>query len=154
MKVKDFFEIKMCKRIYKDERSLEGEIPFYTIKNLGATPDDYISSTIYEEYVNKYDFPTYGSTMITCSGTIGKLWIYDGKPAYFQDSNIMWLKPISGDVDSTFIFYYLSSINWNRLNSSTITRLYKSDLEELEFKLFSLEEQRKIGYFHKGAIYV
>ncbi|HRX29577.1 MAG TPA: restriction endonuclease subunit S, partial [Saprospiraceae bacterium] len=83
----------MCKRIFKEETTTtpENAIPFFKIGTFGAEPDAYIPIELYEEYKKKYSFPKIGDILISASGTIGRLVVYDGSDAYYQDSNIVWL---------------------------------------------------------------
>lgn len=81
----------MCKRIFASQTSETGEVPFYKIGTLGGMPDAYISKKLFNEYKQNYRFPKAGEILISCSGTIGRCIQYDGKDAYFQDSNIVWL---------------------------------------------------------------
>ena len=83
--------VSMCKRILKQQTSPSGDIPFFKIGTFGKTPDAFIPKDIYEEFKEKYSFPKKGDVLISASGTIGRRVIYDGKPAYFQDSNIVWI---------------------------------------------------------------
>ncbi len=80
-------KVSMCKRILKKQTSLLGDIPFYKIGTFGKTANAFISKDVYEEYRSKYSFPKKGDILLSASGTIGRRVIYDGKPAYFQDSN-------------------------------------------------------------------
>lgn len=48
---------KMCKRIFKDQTTAIGEIPFYKIGTFGKEPDAFISKEIYDEFRAKYSFP-------------------------------------------------------------------------------------------------
>ncbi len=81
----------MCKRIFKDQTTPNPEngIPFYKIGTFGNEADSFISVDLYNEFKFKYNFPNKGDILISASGTIGRLVIYDGAPAYFQDSNIV-----------------------------------------------------------------
>src|SRR5690554_6249886 len=82
---------KMCKRIFKKETTSDGDIPFYKIGTFGKEPDAFISKELYSEYREKYSFPDIGAVLISASGTIGRRVRYNGEPAYFQDSNIVWI---------------------------------------------------------------
>ena len=149
MKIKDFFDIKMCKRVYKNQRGENLPIPFYTIKTLGGVAEDFISHELFDKLKNKYDYPNYGNVLISCSGTIGKTVKYNGEDSYFQDSNIMWLSPKKDNIDQDYIYYFLSNLSWNNLSTSTLKRLYKVDLLNLEIKYLPLHVQEKIGSFFK-----
>ncbi|MCD8292029.1 MAG: restriction endonuclease subunit S, partial [Prevotella sp.] len=81
-------KISMCKRIFQDETSALGDVPFYKIGTFGKKADAFISLNKFQDYKKKYNFPNKGDVLISAAGTIGKAVIYDGEPAYFQDSNI------------------------------------------------------------------
>lgn len=83
--------VAMCKRIFKEQTSPVGDIPFYKIGTFGAEPDAFISRELFEEYKEKFQYPKIGDMLISASGTIGRTVEYDGEEAYFQDSNIVIL---------------------------------------------------------------
>ena len=145
-KLSENFVVRMCKRIYKEEATEFGEIPFYKIGTLGKKADSYISKQLYETYRKKYHFPDVEDTLISCSGTVGNCVIYDGKPAYFQDSNIVWLESNTDTkFDKKFLYLYLSQLNWNELSSTTIKRIYSDDLLQKILSYPCIEEQKKIS---------
>ena len=82
--------------------------------------------------------------MITCAGTVGKTIVFDGDDAYFQDSNIVWLSNPKQLYINSFLNYFLSRVNWNKLNSTTITRIYNDNLRNLVINYPSVKEQEKI----------
>ncbi|MEY3123197.1 MAG: hypothetical protein RI993_2022 [Pseudomonadota bacterium] len=84
-------KVSMCKRILKKQTSSSGDIPFYKIGTFGKEPNAFIRNDIYQDFKEKYSFPKKGDVLISASGTIGRRVIYDGMPAYFQDSNIVWI---------------------------------------------------------------
>ena len=88
----DIGEVKMCKRIFNYQTKDNGDIPFYKIGTFGKEPDAFISRELFNEYRNKYSFPTVGSVLISAAGTIGRLVVFDGTDSYFQDSNIVWIE--------------------------------------------------------------
>ena len=142
------FCVRMCKRIYKNETSKFGDIPFYKIGTLGKIADSFISKNLYEDYRKKYNFPEIGDTLISCSGTVGNCVIYDGKPAYFQDSNIVWLEQKTDlKIDKKYLYFFLSQIKWTNLSASTIARIYSDDLLKKYLKIPCLEEQKKIAEY-------
>ena len=122
----------MCKRIFASQTSETGEVPFYKIGTLGGIPDAYISKKLFNEYKQNYRFPKAGEILISCSGTIGRCIQYDGKDAYFQDSNIVWLVNDQTKITNEFLFYLISRYDWNFLNTSTIKRLFTKDLNNLK----------------------
>ena len=139
-------EILMCKRIFANETDITGEVPFYKIGTLGGKPDRFISRSTFERYKELYNFPKEGEVLISCSGTVGRCLQYDGCDAYFQDSNIVWVDNQTLEIDNDLLFHLLSGTNWNRLNSTTITRIYTSDLKELIISFpVNKNEQLKIA---------
>ena len=50
----DVGSVSMCKRIFKNETSDGGDIPFYKIGTFGGEPDAYISRELFEEYKKKF----------------------------------------------------------------------------------------------------
>ena len=130
-KLSDLFSVGMCKRIFSNQTSDTGEVPFYKIGTLGRIPDSYISKELFHEYKSKYRFPNIGETLISCSGTIGRCIKYDGKDAYFQDSNIVWLINDQRVILNDFLFYLIARYDWGFLNTTTIKRLFIKDLNNL-----------------------
>ena len=136
--------VYMCKRIFANQTSDQGDVPFFKIGTIGGTPDAYISKDLFEEYRAKYNYPRKGEVMITCAGTVGKTIVFDGEDAYFQDSNIVWLSNPKQLYINPFLNYVLSRVNWNKLNSTTITRIYNDNLRELVINFPTVKEQEKV----------
>ncbi len=134
----------MCKRVMKHQTTRYGEIPFYKIGTFGNTADAFISKKLFLEYKTKYSFPKKGDILISASGTIGRAVIYDGKPAYFQDSNIVWIDNDEALVKNDFLFYAYSNIKWNT-EHTTILRLYNDNFRNTLIPLPPLNEQIAIA---------
>ena len=143
-KIGEDCSVLMCKRIFANQTSEQGDVPFYKIGTIGAEPDAYISRELFDEYKAKYNYPREGEVMVTCAGTVGKTIVFDGKDSYYQDSNIVWLSNPKQLYLNSFLNYFLSRVNWNKLNSTTITRIYNDNLRELDIKYPSVKEQEKI----------
>ena len=135
----------MCKRILASQTNTEEGVPFYKIGTIGNTPDAYISQELFDEYKAKYNYPHKGEVMITCAGTVGKCVIYDGKDAYYQDSNIVWIDNPSQYITNEFLYHLLYKVDWRKLNSTTIIRIYNDDLRNLKLNYPQIEEQHKIS---------
>ena len=141
----DVSSVAMCKRIFKEQTSEEGDVPFYKIGTFGGSPDAYISRELFEEYKKAYQYPSKGDILISASGSIGRTVEYTGEDEYFQDSNIVWLK--HGDnIDNAFLKVLYSVVEWS-CEGSTIKRLYNDNFLKTEFMLPYIEEQTKIGEF-------
>ncbi|GAA7294354.1 hypothetical protein HpCS40_03890 [Helicobacter pylori] len=128
----------------KHQTTRYGEIPFYKIGTFGNTADAFISKKLFLEYKTKYSFPKKGDILISASGTIGRAVIYDGKPAYFQDSNIVWIDNDETLVKNDFLFYAYSNVKWNT-EHTTILRLYNDNFRNTLIPLPPLNEQIAIA---------
>ena len=139
-------DVLMCKRIFAEETNHTEGVPFFKIGTLGGKSDAFISKKLFDEYKSKYNFPRKGEILITCSGTVGKCLLYDGKDAYYQDSNIVWIDNPTLEVSNEFLHKILLNVDWGTLNSTTITRIYGSDLRNLSI-IFptNQSEQQKIA---------
>lgn len=138
-------KVSMCKRILKNQTSSKGDIPFYKIGTFGKEPNAFISNDIYQEFRTKFSFPKKGDILISASGTIGRRVIYDGKPAYFQDSNIVWIDNNEKKVLNEYLFLFYEACDWNPSKGATIARLYNDDLRRIQIQFPSdLEEQKRI----------
>lgn len=137
-------EVRMCKRILKEQTTSEGDIPFYKIGTFGKKADAYISRELFEEYKQKYSYPKKGDILISAAGTIGRTVIFDGEDSYFQDSNIVWIENDETQVLNKFLFYIYQMANWNIAEGGTIQRLYNDNLKKLKIPVPSIPEQQKI----------
>ena len=134
----------MCKRIFKEQTTEQGDVPFYKIGTFGGTPDAFISRELFDEYQRLYQFPKVGDILISAAGTIGRTIVYQGDPAYYQDSNIVWLQH-DERLDNGFLLQFLDGKNWSSLEGSTLKRLYNKDLLNTEIAIPSPDEQHQIG---------
>lgn len=144
VKLGEVGKISMCKRVFSFETSIEGEIPFYKIGTFGKTADAFITRQLFEEYKNKFSYPKVGDILISASGTIGRTVVYDGEPAYFQDSNIIWIDNDETIILNQFLYYQYKIISWN-LEGSTIARLYNDNFNKIEIFVPDFSEQCRIA---------
>ena len=126
-KIGNIGSVLMCKRIFKSQTTSIGDIPFYKIGTFGSTADAFISENLFNEYKTRFSYPQYGDILLSAAGTIGRIVEYKGEKAYFQDSNIVWVK-VNGKIKNQFLKYIYSCIKWNGLEGSTIKRLYNNNL--------------------------
>lgn len=142
-KLGEIGDVCMCKRIFAEQTSKEGDIPFYKIGTFGGVADTFIPYDLYEEYRNKYSFPKPGDILISAAGTIGKIIQYDGTDAYFQDSNIVWIDNDENLVLNRFLFYLYKIIKW-QTDGGIIKRLYNDNIKRTLIPIPPLPEQRRI----------
>ncbi len=137
-------KICMCKRIFKEQTSNSGEIPFYKIGTFGKEANSFITKKLYEDYKLKYSFPKVGDVLISASGTIGRTVIYNGEPAYFQDSNIVWVDNDENKILNKFLFYFYSTRPWVIPVGGTISRLYNDNIRKIKIPVPPLVVQEEI----------
>ena len=144
----DIGTVAMCKRIFKEQTSSEGDVPFYKIGTFGGEPDAFIDRELFKEYKSKFSYPNKGDILLSASGTIGRTIEYTGNDEYFQDSNIVWLKHGDG-IDNAFLEVLYSVVDWS-CEGSTIKRLYNDNFLKTKFMMPKIEEQQKIGVYFKN----
>lgn len=136
--------ISMCKRIMKAQTSTSGDVPFYKIGTFGKEPDAFIDGDLFEEYKQKYSYPNKGDILISAAGTIGRTVIFDGKPSYFQDSNIVWIANDESIVLNRYLYYCYQLQPWQASTGGTISRLYNDNIRKAMIPVPPLSEQERI----------
>ena len=136
--------VRMCKRILKKQTNSIGDVPFYKIGTFGKKADAFITQELFEEYKKKYSYPEKGDILISCSGTIGRTIIFDGKPSYFQDSNIVWLEHDETKVLNKYLMYCYSRQPWKISTGGTISRLYNDNILKAKIPVPSLNVQKRL----------
>ena len=140
----DVGPVLMCKRVLKSQTSATGDVPFYKIGTFGKQADAHISKELYDEFRSAYPFPKKGDILISAAGTIGRTVVYDGQPAYFQDSNIVWIGNDENLVSNEFLYFSYQIIDW-LTDDNTISRLYNENLRSIKIAFPSRSEQQKIA---------
>ena len=140
----DIGSICMCKRILKSQTNTVSGVPFYKIGTFGKEADAYISQETFNEYRTKYNFPKKGDVLISAAGTIGRTVVYDGKPAYFQDSNIVWIDNDESIVLNSYLRYCYELKPWKASEGGTIPRLYNDNIAKAVIAVPPIEEQKRI----------
>ena len=143
----DIGKVSMCKRILREQTTPEGDIPFYKIGTFGKKADAYISKELYNEFKSKYSYPEKGSILISASGTIGRAVVFDGEPAYFQDSNIVWIDNDETKVLNGFLQFWYGTSPWKITQGGTISRLYNSNISEAKVIIPPFEVQQSFVAF-------
>lgn len=139
----DVGKVKMCKRIFKKETQDIGDIPFYKIGTFGKQADSYISKELYEVYKRKYSFPNIGDILISAAGTIGRTVVYNGEPAYFQDSNIIWLENDESLVSNKYLWHFYKIAKWYVSGGGIIDRLYNDNVRKTKISIPYPNDSRK-----------
>lgn len=142
-------EVKMCKRILKSQTSAKGEVPFFKIGTFGKKPDAFISRELFDEYKRLYSYPKIGDIIVSAAGTIGRTSVYDGKPAYFQDSNLIWIDNDNSIIDNSFLAVAYPRVKW-AVSSTTIARIYNETVRQTKTSApSSIKEQQEIGNYFR-----
>lgn len=144
LKLRGIGRVRMCKRILKSQTNNVSGIPFYKIGTFGGIAKSFISKELFDEFKTKYPYPKKGDILISCSGTIGKTIVFDGEPAYFQDSNIVWLEHAEDMVLNKYLYYFYTTHPWKISSGGTITRLYNDNILETYIPLPPLPVQEEI----------
>ena len=140
----DIGSICMCKRILKSQTNTVSGVPFYKIGTFGKEANAYISQETFNEYRSKYNFPKKGDVLISAAGTIGRTVVYDGKPAYFQDSNIVWIDNDESIVLNSYLRYCYELKPWKASEGGMIPRLYNDNIAKAVIAVPSIEEQKRV----------
>ena len=140
----DIGPICMCKRILKSQTNTVEGVPFYKIGTFGKKADAYISKETFDEYQSKYNFPKKGDVLISAAGTVGRTVVYDGEPAYFQDSNIVWIDNDESIVLNSYLRYCYELKPWKVSSGGTIQRLYNDNIAKAVIAVPPIEEQKRI----------
>lgn len=148
-KLGEIGSVSMCRRIFKEQTSETGDIPFYKIGTFGAEPDAFISRELFEEYKSKYPYPKKGDILISASGSIGRTVEFAGNNEYFQDSNIVWLSH-DERLSNSFLKCFYSVVKWAGIEGSTIKRLYNDNILNTVICMPSVPEQERIGLFFEN----
>lgn len=142
----DIGGVRMCKRVLKHQTRDHGDVPFYKIGTFGGVPDAFISHSLFDEFKRKYSFPQKGDVLISAAGTIGRTVIYDGVPAYFQDSNIVWIENDETKASNAYLWHRYQVTKWAVSHGGTVARLYNDSLRtKIHIPVPPLPEQRAIA---------
>ena len=147
-------EIQSSKRVFEKDYVATG-IPFFRSKEIGELSrgesihtELYITKQHYKELKEKYGVPQIGDILLTSVGSIGNLWICDGREFYYKDGNVT---QICGNscFDSQYVALYLSSpFFFEQIRSSVAGTAYNAltiiKLKSLILPLPPLAEQKRI----------
>ncbi len=129
----DLGSVAMCKRVFKEQTTPVGEIPFYKIGTFGAEPDAFISRELFEEYKSKFQYPQCWRYVDFCNlEQLEELWNIAEKRRIFK---ILILYGFKHDdrIDNSFLRCIYNIVKWNGIEGSTIKRLYNDNFLKTEF---------------------
>ena len=145
VKLGELGKVKMCRRVFHSQTQSYGQVPFFKIGTFNTEPDAYISRELFEEYKRLYPYPKKGNILLSAAGTIGRTFFFDGRDAYFQDSNIVWLDADPAKVDGRFLMYFYQTYPWQNLEGTAIRRLYNKMILDTPINLPPVDEQIAIA---------
>ncbi len=128
----DICEIGSSKRIFEKEYVASG-VPFYRTKEIvelsrgcEISTELYITRERFEELKEKYGVPVENDLLISAVGTIGIIWVVDGKQDfYFKDGNLIKIEA-STAFDSLYMKYLLEKLIENYKNKMSTGTAYSA----------------------------
>ena len=149
--------VSSSKRIFANQYVSEG-IPFYRQKEIickknkeEITDPLYISNETYFEIKSKFGAPKKGDLLITAVGaTLGIPYVVSDEVFYFKDGNLIWLYNFDKNINSNYLFYWISSdigqkSMWSRIIGSAQPALTIETIKQFELSVPNYETQCKIS---------
>lgn len=158
-RIGSFAKVTSSKRIFEESYVDEG-VPFYRskeitdlCKGLNVQTEIYIPEEVFEQVNKASPAPKCGDILLTSIGTIGNIWISDGRKFYYKDGNITQMEANDG-FDSVYLKYCFSSNvvleQYRRLAmGSTLLALTIIKIKKIVVAFPPLDEQRKIVRYLK-----
>lgn len=156
VKLGDISTVSSSKRIFARQYVTSG-VPFYRQKEILDKKDKkeiteplYISQDTYNDIKKKFGVPQKGDLLITAVGvTLGIPYIVEDELFYFKDGNLIWLKDFDKDINSRYLYYWITSDNgqklmWSRTIGSAQPALTIDIVKQIEISLPNYEKQCKI----------
>lgn len=156
VKLGDISTVSSSKRIFARQYVTSG-VPFYRQKEILDKKDKkeiteplYISQDTYNDIKKRFGVPQKGDLLITAVGvTLGIPYIVEDELFYFKDGNLIWLKDFDKDINSRYLYYWITSDNgqklmWSRTIGSAQPALTIDIVKQIEISLPNYEKQCKI----------
>lgn len=156
IKLGEIATVTSSKRIFANQYTPSG-IPFYRQKEIidkrnrvEISDPLFISENTYFEIKNKFGVPQNGDLLITAVGvTLGIPYVVSDEVFYFKDGNLVWLKEFKNDVNSKYVYYWITSdigqkSMWSRIIGAAQPALTIDSIKQFEIQLPSIELQNKI----------
>lgn len=158
VKLGSFATISSSKRVHASDYVANG-VPFYRSKEIielgeGKEPsiEIFISEEHYEQIKKKNYIPTKGDILMSAVGTIGKMWIVDGKRTfYYKDGNILCIhSELSNPIYLSFALSLLiDTFKDSNVVGSAYSALTIVKLNEMLVPLADTSKQNKFAEFVK-----
>lgn len=112
----ELLEITSSKRIHMADYVAAG-VPFYRSKEIierskgnKISTELFIAPAQFAVIKQKFGSPTNGDILLTSVGTLGVPYVVKGDgDFYFKDGNLTWMRNFTAEVNSQFLYYWLSS---------------------------------------------
>ena len=154
-KIKHISNVHSSVRIFEDEYKDQG-IPFFRTKEIVELANNKEISL--ELYISEDKYKTFrskkvekGDLLISSIGTIGEVWVCDGRDFWYKDGNITQI-----DKNDSFVSNYLKHLITSNIfmenikfyeSTTTISALTIEKIKEVKFPLPNLKEQQAIADF-------
>ena len=153
----DYCSISSSKRVFA-RQYVDSGIPFYRSKEViekreykEVSEPLFISEQLYKSFKDKFGVPVCGDILLTSVGTLGiPYYVKASDRFYFKDGNLTWMKSFVDDLDSLYLYYWLSSTFGKtsliqRAIGSSQPALTIDILKKYRFLLPSLDIQHRIA---------
>lgn len=146
--------IKSSKRVFEKDYVSDG-IPFFRSKEIGDLSRNeeiktrlYISPEHYQNLKNNFGVPQQNDILITSVGSIGNVWICDGREFYYKDGNIVQICSTQNSFSKYIAMLIRSPFFELQVNNSVAGTAYSAltiiKLKHMVFPLPPLAEQKRI----------
>lgn len=156
IKLGDVSKVSSSKRIFA-KQYVEKGIPFYRQKEIidkknkvEITEPLFISTETYNDIKSKFGVPQKGDLLITAVGvTLGIPYVVDDEVFYFKDGNLIWLRDFDEDINSKYLYYWITSdvgqkSMWSRTIGSAQPALTIDTIKQFEVPIPTYEVQNKV----------
>ena len=134
-KLGDLVKPQSLKRIYQKDWTNHG-IPFLKVEDISKIndysykPKTYISKKLFLELKSKYKFPKIGSVLLTTGGSLGKVWVYDGRDCWFKDSAIRFFESDETKLLNKYLYFWFIKNNdiIGKTNNGSVMKIITSQI--------------------------
>ena len=150
-------DVGSSKRIFENEYVRYG-VPFYRTKEIvelskgnKISTELFITKERFDEIRREYGVPKKGDLLISAVGTIGVIWIVDGKSDfYFKDGNLLRVS-VANNLNPVYLKMLLEALivaNKHKMSAGTAySALTISTLKAMMIYIAPIDEQNKFSTF-------